>query len=114
MFRFLLYRSLMFCHVCYILRFYRLLLVIVVVFFFKQKTAYEMPISDWISDVCSSAWVSGVDVSGSSQTQKHLPRRPMFIKSRRQSNPGTSAPGFEAGGPWIASSLRSSQRRSGG
>src|SRR3546814_5703453 len=23
-------------------------------FFFKQKTAYEMPISDWISDVCSS------------------------------------------------------------
>src|SRR3546814_1407000 len=28
-------------------------------FFFKQKTAYEMRISDWISDVCSSdldAW----------------------------------------------------------
>src|SRR3546814_413341 len=24
------------------------------VFFFKQKTAYEMPISDWSSDVCSS------------------------------------------------------------
>src|SRR3546814_1322780 len=24
------------------------------VFFFKQKTAYEMRISDWISDVCSS------------------------------------------------------------
>src|SRR3546814_5907538 len=23
-------------------------------FFFKQKTAYEMRISDWISDVCSS------------------------------------------------------------
>src|SRR3546814_2172222 len=23
-------------------------------FFFKQKTAYEMPISDWSSDVCSS------------------------------------------------------------
>src|SRR3546814_10628470 len=30
-----------------------------VVFFFKQKTAYEMRISDWSSDVCSSdlrAW----------------------------------------------------------
>src|SRR3546814_2758435 len=27
---------------------------IVVVFFFKQKTAYEMRISDWSSDVCSS------------------------------------------------------------
>src|SRR3546814_8201271 len=28
-------------------------------FFFKQKTAYEMRISDWSSDVCSSdlAWV---------------------------------------------------------
>src|SRR3546814_9780849 len=26
----------------------------VVCFFFKQKTAYEMRISDWSSDVCSS------------------------------------------------------------
>src|SRR3546814_4621066 len=25
-----------------------------IVFFFKQKTAYEMRISDWSSDVCSS------------------------------------------------------------
>src|SRR3546814_3662080 len=25
-----------------------------VIFFFKQKTAYEMRISDWSSDVCSS------------------------------------------------------------
>src|SRR3546814_17455358 len=28
--------------------------VLSVVFFFKQKTAYEMRISDWSSDVCSS------------------------------------------------------------
>src|SRR3546814_12510748 len=27
---------------------------LVVIFFFKQKTAYEMRISDWSSDVCSS------------------------------------------------------------
>src|SRR3546814_6910488 len=27
-------------------------------FFFKQKTAYEMRISDWSSDVCSSDLVS--------------------------------------------------------
>src|SRR3546814_6125850 len=27
---------------------------LVIVFFFKQKTAYEMRISDWSSDVCSS------------------------------------------------------------
>src|SRR3546814_19841357 len=30
------------------------LLFCLVVFFFKQKTAYEMRISDWSSDVCSS------------------------------------------------------------
>src|SRR3546814_1303411 len=28
--------------------------ICIVVFFFKQKTAYEMRISDWSSDVCSS------------------------------------------------------------
>src|SRR3546814_10893840 len=28
--------------------------VVLLVFFFKQKTAYEMRISDWSSDVCSS------------------------------------------------------------
>src|SRR3546814_4407593 len=29
-------------------------LVLCSIFFFKQKTAYEMRISDWSSDVCSS------------------------------------------------------------
>src|SRR3546814_3926754 len=29
-------------------------LIVLVFFFFKQKTAYEMRISDWSSDVCSS------------------------------------------------------------
>src|SRR3546814_6316702 len=31
------------------------------VFFFKQKTAYEMRISDWSSDVCSSDLVIEAD-----------------------------------------------------
>src|SRR3546814_5582052 len=31
----------------------------VLIFFFKQKTAYEMRISDWSSDVCSSDLVLG-------------------------------------------------------
>src|SRR3546814_5629663 len=31
-----------------------LLVCVSYVFFFKQKTAYEMRISDWSSDVCSS------------------------------------------------------------
>src|SRR3546814_16703750 len=39
--------------------------IVGVFFFFKQKTAYEMRISDWSSDVCSSdlgeisGWISG-------------------------------------------------------
>src|SRR3546814_5532949 len=31
-----------------------LIVTLFVFFFFKQKTAYEMRISDWSSDVCSS------------------------------------------------------------
>src|SRR3546814_7225601 len=31
-----------------------LVLLLALFFFFKQKTAYEMRISDWSSDVCSS------------------------------------------------------------
>src|SRR3546814_3353166 len=33
---------------------YRFAVFFFVFFFFKQKTAYEMRISDWSSDVCSS------------------------------------------------------------
>src|SRR3546814_14123841 len=33
---------------------YRGIHIYSIVFFFKQKTAYEMRISDWSSDVCSS------------------------------------------------------------
>src|SRR3546814_18990369 len=33
---------------------YGVIMTIVFFFFFKQKTAYEMRISDWSSDVCSS------------------------------------------------------------
>src|SRR3546814_10599404 len=36
-----------------------------IVFFFKQKTAYEMRISDWSSDVCSSdLWFPGGIIVG--------------------------------------------------
>src|SRR3546814_2179016 len=34
--------------------FVRVLIYVLFFFFFKQKTAYEMRISDWSSDVCSS------------------------------------------------------------
>src|SRR3546814_8231090 len=42
-------------------------------FVFKQKTAYEMRISDWSSDVCSSDLGPGVD-RGAHQPRPH--RRP--------------------------------------
>src|SRR3546814_18180696 len=37
-----------------------------IIFFFKQKTAYEMRISDWSSDVCSSdlLWQDGTGSAG--------------------------------------------------
>src|SRR3546814_3103688 len=43
-----------------------LLVLMFVFFFFKQKTAYEMRISDWSSDVCSS------DLSGPVPPRKSL------------------------------------------
>src|SRR3546814_8348678 len=36
-----------------------LVFMLITVFFFKQKTADEMRISDWSSDVCSSDLLSG-------------------------------------------------------
>src|SRR3546814_7140958 len=33
---------------------FHIALILLFIFFFKQKTAYEMRISDWSSDVCSS------------------------------------------------------------
>src|SRR3546814_5297762 len=41
----LLYVAMPFFYLCFLCFFF---------FFFKQKTAYEMRISDWSSDVCSS------------------------------------------------------------
>src|SRR3546814_6821067 len=47
-------------------------LICCVFFFFKQKTAYDMRISDWSSDVCSS------DLTGGGETvlRQHLPQHP--------------------------------------
>src|SRR3546814_10494796 len=39
-------------------------------FFFKQKTAYEMRISDWSSDVCSSDL--GIHTSGQRKIENRL------------------------------------------
>src|SRR3546814_3987055 len=58
-----------------------LVLVCCFFFFFKQKTAYEMRISDWSSDVCSSDLlvrhrVDGERVGGGQRVGRHdHPRR---------------------------------------
>src|SRR3546814_1241783 len=49
--------------------------------FFKKKTAYEMRISDWSSDVCSSDLHGGVGTSG----DPCEPRTPRV--ARRRSDP---------------------------
>src|SRR3546814_13689620 len=47
-----------------------------IIFFFKQKTAYEMRISDWSSDVCSS------DLSGEG-LRPHPPFRSRRLRRRQ-------------------------------
>src|SRR3546814_6288300 len=41
-------------------------------FFFKQKTAYEMRISDWSSDVCSSDLLKDVTTGDTLCAQDHI------------------------------------------
>src|SRR3546814_4203150 len=68
------------------------------IFFFKQKTAYEMRISDWSSDVCSSDlrrrrsmndcdYVARIrtDTTCRKQVQiaRHLFQRPVDLAGRR-------------------------------
>src|SRR3546814_5811692 len=44
--------------------------------FFTQKTEYEMRISDWSSDVCSS------DLQGARRDRNHRGRAPAFRRTR--------------------------------
>src|SRR3546814_1482602 len=59
--------SVLFYSVLYYLHF-------IVFFFFKQKTAYEMRISDWSSDVCSSDLYN----SGFSYTPQNTVTEPSY------------------------------------
>src|SRR3546814_9784191 len=73
----------------YVILFYLLFLF----FFFKQKTAYEMRISDWSSDVCSS----------------DLCRHRLFAGAARQFDAGRAVRGHAA----ADRQLRSEERRVG-
>src|SRR3546814_4871433 len=57
---------------------------VVFFFFFKQKTAYEMRISDWSSDVCSSDLHQPRDA----EVQQHLDFGLPYAGSRRDAGAG--------------------------
>src|SRR3546814_15373443 len=70
-------------------------------FFFKQKTAYEMRISDWSSDVCSSDLDGGAEASEPSAVHKcslaagltvtpSLPRMAASHSAAQARSPGSS------------------------
>src|SRR3546814_6805995 len=60
-----------------------------VVLFFKQKTAYEMRISDWSSDVCSS----DLRIAITSWQAAHCQEAPLTTCMRRL-HPGRVSAGF--------------------
>src|SRR3546814_1036025 len=83
-------------------------------FFFKQKTAYEMRISDWSSDVCSSDLTEGnknAPESGSGASFRGRSRWPPSVAL------AVHRTAFKAGlhghGPAIALRFRSEERRVG-
>src|SRR3546814_5859104 len=51
-------------------------------FFFKQKTAYEMRISDWSSDVCSSDLLISKRRSTTMPTLAEMPKRLPAVQRR--------------------------------
>src|SRR3546814_20149895 len=54
---------------------------IVIVFFFKLKTAYEMRISDWSSDVCSSDLTLRVATAGGTAAARLAGQNPAIWPS---------------------------------
>src|SRR3546814_2808071 len=77
--------------------------VLCLFFFFKQKTAYEMRISDWSSDVCSSDLLGSREDARTRRNDslpfvlslsKHRP----FSQRGRKDGPSTSSGRTERGG----------------
>src|SRR3546814_19257226 len=91
-------------------------IVFVCFFFCKQKTAYEMRISDWSSDVCSSDLPQARRHSAlAHRLSPHLPgatapkRTPwVSLATMMRSPPGTSI-----GPAWTVPPCRSEERRVG-
>src|SRR3546814_2978699 len=91
------------------------------IFFFKQKTAYEMRISDWSSDVCSSDLRSGLVRRGTTRSSgsRSRPADGLLRRIRRDlraapvgGNPLADRRPVGAA-PDLRSALRSEERRVG-
>src|SRR3546814_1428045 len=81
-----------------------------VFFFFKQKTAYEMRISDWSSDVCSSDLFDG---RGAASASRAFAKNILFnfhCHTHHELNPRSSRIGCIGG---EAGKSRSEERRVG-
>src|SRR3546814_6313741 len=79
---------------CLVLSLFRVIVILFVFFFFKQKTAYEMRISDWSSDVCSSD-LAGLrwrpPAASASRRQRRRPRNPRRRKKPRNRQIGRAS-----------------------
>src|SRR3546814_2291038 len=86
-------------------------MILFVFFFFKQKTAYEMRISDWSSDVCSSDLLHALRAAAAGiaalrhRGTAHPGRRPLGA-ARLRGPTRQERPAWHAGG-------RSEERRVG-
>src|SRR3546814_3576180 len=83
------------------------------IFFFKQKTAYEMRISDWSSDVCSSDLAApfilhGIAVLGADPGGEHPAADPGALSVGNEFQHGNLA-GFDL----CVGAARSEERRVG-
>src|SRR3546814_9282241 len=79
-----------------------------IVFFFKQKTAYEMRISDWSSDVCSSDLRSKQVFRQADATDRHRRLASQLFRPRRQRQVRT----FKCGDAEIQCACRSEEHTS--
>src|SRR3546814_5662409 len=67
------------------------LYLLLIFFFFKQKTAYEMRISDWSSDVCSSDLCSPTPMDCPSPTTMSAPISPGAVMAPKATGSVTTA-----------------------
>src|SRR3546814_1512375 len=92
--------------------------LLVSLFFFKQKTAYEMRISDWSSDVCSSDLRQVLDPLQAQVGMQHVDagvaqRQRAGVGADRHREPGERIEPVEARAPRVAAGLGEIGRASG-